>query len=82
MYIVRHAEPRNKLKGGDLVVIDNRPYFVIEYPIVALLDATNCNALADGKYDSIEELNECIYNQFENLEIFSKEEYHFKLERR
>lgn len=82
MYIVHEITPRPKLKGGDLVVINERPYFVVEYPVVALLDATHCNAIEDRKYESLEKLNTCVYAKYKDIQVFSKEDWHFKLERR
>lgn len=82
MHIVQEITPRPKLKGGDLVVINDTPYFVIEYPVVALLNATHCNAFANGDYKSLIELTDYVYNKYKDIQVFSKEDYHFKLERR
>ena len=81
MYIVQVTEPKKKVSGGDLVVVKEKPYFVVEHPSVALLDAINCsNYLAI--YDSLDQLNKILDSRADEVEIFSKEEYHFKLERR
>lgn len=81
MFIVQECKPRPEVEPGDLVVIKGTPYFVITRPMIALLDATNCNALANGTFNSLEDLNLSLAN-FDDVKIYSKENYHFKVERR